>query len=332
MKHWALLLYLVTFAPLSGAQVKLPNTNADGQTQEILIGCVAKDAQAPPLTLESLSAKDLTLSALSPLGDQPFNYALVYDRSSVRIEQANLNFGYNLKNTPELHRGEFYLSRLLLHSLTRTGKDRGGAVFFAKDVGVARGFTTDADQILAVAETIHPDYGSALFDALDAGVKKLDEMENGKPRFLFVLSVGENYQGHLSASQVQDKLLSSRTHVIAISVGSWVVEPSTGYQFRTRAAISRDPTDGAPTTALHQMAERTGGYFMRTPAELTESETSKISHPEIDKLAALFQNWYWLRVQLPTGSKGTIPLNLKTSARCKLVAPSHLVIPPEKQR
>jgi hypothetical protein len=332
MKHLALLLWLAIFASLSIAQVKAPDTKPDTQTQEILIGCVMQDAQAPPLTLENLSAKNLTLVGLSPLGEKPFNYVLVYDRSSVRIEQANLNFGYNFKNTTELHRGEFYLSRLMLHSLTRIGKDRGGAVFFAKDVGVARGFTTNADQILSVAETIHPDYGSALFDALDAGIKKLDEIENGGPRFLFVVSIGENYQSRLSQLPVEEKLLSSRTHVIAISVGSWVVEPSTGYQFGTRAGIRRDPTDGAPTTALHHIADRTGGWFLRIPAEATDAETVANNRREFDKLGGLFRNWYLLQVKLPTESKGSVPLNLKTDARCKLVAPSHLVVSTEKRR
>jgi len=227
------------------------------------------------------------------VGDLPFNYVLVYDKSG---------------SMRGVEKGEFYLSRLLLHTLTRSAKDRGSAVLIGSFPKAANGSTTDADDILKSIAAAPNDRGTPLYDALMVGVKKLDEMEvmgERRPRFLFLVSDGQDNQSRVTPKRVLDELLSSRTRVISVSVYA-----------------SGNNSRGDPV--LRQLAKTSGGWFVTTDLADSEPYVVRNNRKELDKTASLFRSWYWLRVQAPAGLNGNLDLGLKTSAHCRLAAPSSI--------
>jgi hypothetical protein len=319
MKPFMLLLFVVAGVSVCASQVPSPDPTPDSATEELLIGCAPQDNQPTPLVLDSLSAKGLTLTNLAPVGDQPFNYVLVYDRRK-----------------PALARGgkdELILSRLLLHTLTRTGKDSGSVVFFDSGVQAARGSTTNADDILAVAEKIQPgDNGFALFDALRVGIEKLDEMRLAGPRFIFLVSMGTPgssiYQlqhkpdaWNNDQAKVEDLLISSRTLLIAVTMNAMSDFNSSGM-----IKLGLVPY----YSVIRDMTNHSGGWVLQTQSEPSEAKIVKNYGKDFDNLATLFQNWYWLRVQPSFRSNGELAFTLKTKEHCNLVAPGRLIISPKK--
>jgi len=253
----------------------------------------------------------LTLTNLVPVGEKPFNYVLVYDRRELALASNG--------------KIQLVLSRLLLHSLTRTGKDSGSVVFFDGGVDTSKGSTTSADDILAVAETIQPgDNGFVLLDAIREGVKVLDKMESGRPRFVFVVSLGrpsiatdrfrdQSDVWNKDQAKVESLLIASHTLLIAVTMNDWNDRPNAALGLETYRSV------------IGGMTSQVGGRLLDAQSASSEFKIAKDYRKDFDNLARLFQNWYWLRLQ-PTGLRGEPALNLRTAAHCDLVAPSRLIV------
>jgi len=292
MKRLTLLFCMVAAATML-AQVVVPGASPGAQTQRVLIGCLAKDERPVTLTLDSLSAKDIKLTGISPLGDQSFDYVLVYDASN---------------STRALGKSGLYLSQLLLRSATRTGKDRGSLVTFDSIPDAARGFTTNPEDILKAVGKAQIGGGTALYDALMRAMKKLDEIGRDAPRFVFLISDGDDNQSRATSKDVANALLLSHTRLIA-------VYPFSGFSWNERGY-----------SILSRMAGVSGGWSLEAKSAVKQADVENKNRKTFETLSRLFQSWTSLQLQTPSGAGDLLPFALRTTAGCKLVAPSFLAI------
>lgn len=304
------------------AQAPVPNANA----QEVLIGCVPQGDQPLKLALEDISSKGLTPVNLTPIADEPIEYVLVFDKS---------------KNALAHGKAELTLSRLLLHSLMRPGKDIGSLVLFDAGVLAARGYTTNPDEILASLEKIRPgESGFSLLDAIAAAAKKLDEMGTNRPRMIIVVASKpierEDYSSDASSDRtlaLADLLISSHTLLVAAESFSLADAAADRLQRRLNnggmvdvaTPIGKSPYQSGGAPLLDELSGNVGGRLLRVSSE-SESDILKQSGKDLDRLAAAVHSLYWLRLQPREGSQGVVRLNLKAKAHCTLLAPSQLRI------
>lgn len=329
MTKTAFVLVAVLGIYLFYAQAQAPVPDADAQ--EVLIGCVPQGNQPLKLALEDISSKGLTPVSLTPIADEAIEYVLVFDKS---------------KNALAHHgKAELTLSRLMLHSLIRPGKDIGSLVLFDAGVLAARGYTTNPDEILASLEKIRPgESGFSLLDALAAAAKKLDEMGTNRPRMIIVVASKPiaDYSSDASSNRtlaLADLLISSHTLLVAAESFSLADAAADRLQLRrynggevdVAAPVGKSPYQSGDEPLLNELSGNVGGRVLRVSSE-SESDILKQSGKDLDRLAAAVHSLYWLRLQPREGSQGTVRLNLKAKAHCTLLAPSQLRISITKPR
>jgi hypothetical protein len=140
-----------------------------------------------------------------------------------------------------------------------------------------------------------------LYDALLLGVSKLDEMGGSAPRFLFIISDGDDNQSRHTRGETIEALLASRTHLVAVS-------PNAG-----------QGTERGHNT-LEIMAAASGGLALDTWSAKDEAGALKKNQKSFDELSQLFHSWNRVQFEVPADVR--TPLKLKATAGCKLVAPA----------
>lgn len=270
----------------------------DAAVKEVFVACVSKEGHEAPLTLDSLSARDAKLTGVSALGDRPFDYVWVTDA---------LSYQYGTH---------------MLDCCARSDVDRGSVIL---GVLAAEGYASKATEIeVWTAKRLQEAKGKPTYllerDALQAGIKKLDEISRGGPKVLFVsgsLSWGHNYGDLTNDSQflegLQRELLTHGVHMFV-----WDTRNMMGGELFGEKGFLNDAADAS------------GGWlFLMSKEPVRRSEQIE---EQQKRLSRLFKSWYTVRVQTPPATKKDefLKWKLTTTAECKLTAPSMVVIPAKK--
>lgn len=282
------LLYLLAVALVSAEAQTAPITH------EVLVGCISKDGNAAQLTQENLTSNIPKITSVRALGDVPLDYVLVYDTSK-SMERS-------------VGKRAMFLADALFRTTVVSNRDRGSLVAFDTAPLIARGFTTSPNAIVDSLKGLRNGGGTALYDSLIDATKKFDEMGAGRPRFVFLISDGEDNQSHASRAEAIKALLVSHAHLI-------VIFPASAEKRRLEF--------------LSKLAEDTGGIAVEAaPSDSTEKTLEK-NKKEFKALSQLFHNWHRVEFDLPANTRLT-QLKLKTSAECKLIYPRELVVEAKK--
>jgi hypothetical protein len=282
---------MACFLPLMLCAGSLAQSAAPAQpsTDEVLVACIPKAQTPETLTLAALSAAQ-KLTAVTPLGDQPFLYVLVYDGSG--------SMGR------ELGPREVALARALLHTVVRSSKDTGGLVFFDAQATDFRGASLHPEELLQVVAQQMTGGGTALYDALIRATDKLPEIDAdpATPRFLFVISDGGDNQSRHTSEESIKAALAARAHVIAM--------------------LPAGPGSEKGSRFLRRLTEATGGLLIEVSARKDEASILTQNAKAFDELARLFHSWW--RVQMDAPNSPT-RLRMKSTAACRLTAPEVIV-------
>ena len=263
-------------------------------THEVLVSCITKDGNAAQLTQENLTSNAPKITSVIPLGDVPLDYVLVYDTSK--------SMERNVGNQA------IYVADALLHATVVSNRDRGSLVAFDTVPFVARGFTTSPNAIVDSLKELRNGGGTALYDSLIVATKKFDEIGTGRPRFVFLISDGEDNQSHASRAEAVKALLVSHAHLIGIFPAS---KDRKSFEF------------------IRQLAEDTGGFIVETtPSDSTEKTLAK-NKQIFEELSRQLRQQYRVVFDLPANTRHA-PLKLKTAAGCKLNYPRELIVEMKK--
>ncbi len=283
----------ILFCFLAVASVSAVTQTAP-QSHEVLVNCISKDGNAAQLTQENLISDTLRITSVTPLGEVPIDYVLVYDTSN-SMEQS-------------VGKGAIFLADALLRTAVVSNRDRGSLVAFDTVRIVARGFTTSPDPIIDSLKSLRNGGGTSLYDALIDATKKFDEMGTDRPRFIFLISDGEDNQSKGSRAEAVKSLLVSHAHLIGIYPAS---KDRRSFEF------------------IRQLAEDTGGFIIdAAPADSTVKTLEK-NKQKFEELSQLFHSWNRVMFDLPANTRH-ISLKLRTTTGCKLIYPRELVVVPNK--
>jgi len=282
-------------------QAPAPVAGTNAATHEVFVACVPKEGRAAPLTLDSLSANDVKLTGVAPLGDRPFGYVWVTDA-----------LGY--------HYGAH-----MLDCCTRPEVDRGSVI-----LGVlgAEGYASNAKEVEEwAAKRLQEAKGKPApmhlleRDVLRAGIKKLDEISRGGPKIMFVS--GSFTWGHsYGDAPIDSQFLEELEHellVRGVHMFVWDTRNMIRLELFGEKGFLNDPADAS------------GGWLFLMRKNPDPYASGQIDEQE-KKLSRLFKSWYTVRVQTPPATKKDVLLRwkLKTTAECKLAAPSAVVVPAKK--
>ena len=263
----------------------------------ILISCIPKH-EAVTLTLSDLSSRELTLKGLTPVDtNDALDYVVVFDTSRSVRENTN---------------SEFASVSAVLHSFMRGGRDRGLAIVFGEVPIAGSRFVTDPEIILNALKSPPQGRGTALYDAMFMGVSKLNELPNPRPRYMIVISDGEDTWSKATRADVIPRLVASDVHVIAVNLP--------GYPNGV----------GRGEKALRDLAQPSGGIVLHIERGTSESDLKKYSRQEWSRLESFFKYRYWLEVETKDLNARVVHPDLKTRAKCALIAPEVVAYQPTK--
>jgi Ca-activated chloride channel homolog len=235
--------------PAAGGPVRVEQVDT-ASYPEITLYVSARDAAGNPRA--DLSAADFAvtedgvpveLSDFGGLGGEPVSSVLVVDRSGSMDEDDKIEGARDAA-------GAFV-------DLMRPG-DRAALIAFNHEARVAQGFTADQGELRDAIERLEAEDGTALYDAVVAGVELLRD-EPGR-RLLLVLSDGQDCS--VPSDSCPDEYGSSNTLQEAIAYAEAAGQPVAVVGLGDRAGAGDEGIDEA---VLQQIAEATGGRYFYAP-------------------------------------------------------------------
>ncbi len=236
-------------APLAGGAARVEQVDASAYPQITLYVSVADEAGRPLLGLGadafavSEDGVPVEVAEFGGGGAGLVTSALVVDRSLSMEDEAKLAGAQE--------------AAAAFVELMRPG-DRAAVLPFNDAVGRAAPFTADQDELREAISRLRADGGTALYDAVVAGVELLRDAPGR--RLLVVLSDGQDCSTPFDACP--DEYGSERTLDEAIAYAQAAGQPVAVVGLGERAGGDRDGIDEA---VLQQIAAETGGRYFYAP-------------------------------------------------------------------
>lgn len=235
--------------PAARAAVRVEQVDASAYP-EITLYVSARDAAGSPRT--GLSAADFAVTEdgapveiadFGGVGGESVSSVLVVDRSGSMDEDDKIDAARD--------------AAAAFVELMRPG-DRAALIAFNDRVRVSQGFTSDQGELQDAVERLDADSGTALYDAVVAGVELLRD-EPGR-RLLLVLSDGQDCS--VPTDSCPDEAGSSSTLEGAIAYAQAAGQPVAVVGLGERGGSGDEGIDEA---VLQQIADETGGRYFYAP-------------------------------------------------------------------
>ena len=237
--------------PLAGGVTRVEQVDASAYPKLSLYVSVADAGGKPRLGLDSGAVAvtedgaPVAITAFGGAGAGAVTSVLVLDHSGSMAENHKIDGAREAATA--------------FVKLLRPG-DRAAVVAFNEDIQVAQPFSGDVTALNDAISKLQPENGTALYDAVVAGVELLRN-EPGR-RLLLVLSDGQDCRVPLPLDTCPDESGSKHTLAEAIAYAETAGQPVAVVGLGNRASSATDEID---ETVLRQIADSTGGRYFYAP-------------------------------------------------------------------